>query len=245
MRSRIQVYDMMSKLPNEPYKVQEVEIRDDGVYTVEWENGRSTTTILSNPKCSLLAQMSVEAFCDGYYGEALLTCASALDAYLDFHIEVLNRASGAPTVDVEALLKFTSKQAERRLGAFLAVELSIAKKQPTYIKNSMVELRNKVVHQGYLASRDEALGYIQHVIDFIIPRYAEVHKQHQKIISELFFEKARKLSPPTTPKFSHGSLHWVMVFETLAFPQTGRVKDLNGYIEEVAKRKEQSPKHSF
>ena len=231
---------MTAKFENREPSVRHVDLRDDGIYTVEWDKSRSTTTILNNPKFSLLAEMSVEAFCDSYYGEALLTCASALDAYFDFHIEVLNRAAGAQKEDVETLLKLTSKQAERRLGAFLAVEVSLGKRQPIYIKNSMVELRNKVVHQGYLPSRDEALGYIQHITDFIVPRFADLHAVHGKTISKLFFEKAAKLPPSTNSKFSHSTLHWIMVVETLAFPQPGRANDLNSYIEEVAKRKTQT-----
>ncbi len=133
------------------------DIRDDGIYTVTWRDGRTATTIITNEKFEILTDLAVEAYCDRYFREAVLTCASALDAYLDFHVEVVLRTQGHPREIIAALLKSTAKQAERRLGAFLAIEAASGQ-QPDYIKASMVELRNSIVHKGYLASEDEAFG---------------------------------------------------------------------------------------
>ena len=71
-----------------------------------------------------------------------MTCASALDAYADFHIEVTLRSAGVKKPNIDALLRLTSKQAERRMGAFLAVEAAIRNKQPEWIDKGMIELRN-------------------------------------------------------------------------------------------------------
>ena len=68
MRSRLLIADLASLQQNELQCLhQYVEFQDDAVYTVKWEQGHSSTAVLQNPKCSVLAESSVEAFCDHYY----------------------------------------------------------------------------------------------------------------------------------------------------------------------------------
>jgi hypothetical protein len=172
-----------------------------------------------------------------YHREAILTCASALDAYLDFHVAVLMRSTASKKEDVDALLKFISKQAERRLGAFLAAETAISKQQPGYIRQPMIELRNNIVHKGYIPTQDEAFGYLQHVLDFIVARYAALHHQHSDTIHKIFFERVAALPPPSTPNHSHPTMAWITVIDFLTFRKAGDQSTLTIYLDKIREKK--------
>lgn len=81
MRSKIPLFDHGDPKTEQPTVMRLADIRDDGIYTVTWRDGRTATTIITNEKFEILTDLAVEAYCDRYFREAVLTCASALDAY--------------------------------------------------------------------------------------------------------------------------------------------------------------------
>ncbi len=236
MRSKIPLFDHPPAIPGQPPVMRLEDIRDDGIYTVTWKEGHTTTTIVANEKFQILADLAIEAFCDRYYREAVLTCASALDAYMDFHIEVMLRSRETTADTAAAVLKLTSRQAERRLGAFLTVEAA-AGNFPTHIEQTMVELRNSIVHKGYIPTEGETLEYLDHVIAFIVARYAHLYSKHQALTMKLFFERISTLPKPTTPGRGHATLSMQTVITALAFKNSPEVVSLADYITWWKKRK--------
>jgi len=240
MRSKIPLVDHAATTPDRPPVVRLEDIRDDGIYTVTWKEGHTTTTVVSNEKFQILADLAIEAYCDRYLRESVLTCASALDAYLDFHVEVQLRAQGQSAVNIAALLKSISRQAERRLGAFLALETA-AGRAPEYIQQPMVELRNSIVHKGYIPTDDETLGFLDHLLAFMVERYRLLYAEHQKLVMTMFFDRMAKLPKPTTPGRGHATLSLQTVITALAFRNDAKTATLPGYIAWWRKRKAMQP----
>lgn len=240
MRSKIPLFDHAAAVPGRPPVMRLEDIRDDGIYTITWREGHTTTTVVSNEKFEILADLAIEAYCDRYHREAVLTCASALDAYLDFHVEILLRAQGQTAENIATLLKSISRQAERRLGAFLAIETASGR-SPVYIEQPMVELRNAIVHKGYIPTENEALACLDHVIAFIVERYGWLYAQHQAIIMNLFFDRMAKLPAPTTPGRGHSTLSLQTVVTALAFKNSADTSTLAHYIAWWKKRKATCP----
>lgn len=240
MRSKIPLFDHPPAIPGQPPVMRLEDVRDDGIYTVIWKKGHTTTTIVANEKFQILADLAIEAFCDRYYREAVLTCASALDAYMDFHVEVQMRSQDRSAEMVAALLKHTSRQAERRLGAFLAIEAT-AGNSPAYIGQTMLELRNSIVHKGYIPTEEETLAYLDHVIAFIVARYAQLYSKHHALTTKLFFERISTFPKPTTPGRSHSTLSMQTVITALAFKNSPKEATLAGYIAWWRKRKATLP----
>lgn len=238
MRSKFPVTDPLAPSEGRPVVIHYTDYRDDGVYRTTWPDGHTTTTVLQNPKFSVLMEFSIEAYCDQYYREALLSCASSLDSYLDYHIEILVRAKGCDHENALAMMKLAAKQAERRLGMFFAVEVSIRGCRPEYISQRMIELRNDVVHKGYIPEQKQVLCYLQGVVDFITPRYRALHDQHRKTISELFFKRMNSLPPPETPTLSHVTHWWAAAIEQLTFKSPGHATSLNDYIAALTAKKQ-------
>lgn len=63
--------------------------------------------------------------------------------------------------------KIIDNQSERQYGAFLFLYFSIFKNEPLCMKNKDINLRNKVVHKGYIANKDEAINYADSVAELI------------------------------------------------------------------------------
>lgn len=232
----MEIGDVTAIAERRPVVIRHMDYTDDGVYQIKWPEGHTTVTVLQNPKFSVLMEFCVEAVCDEYYREGLLDAMSALDAYMDFHIEVMLKAQEIGKEPREDLLKLVSTSDQRRIGCFLACE-TMGGHKPEYLPSKVVTMRNNVVHKGYIPTPQEVLEQIKDILNYIIPRYKRLEANFQKQISAIFFEKISRLPPPTTPLHSHGTCAWRTIVDELAFQQKGDASTLENYIQKLRVRK--------
>lgn len=144
------------------------------------DKGHKHRFLLQLELYELLFEQATFCIDDGYYREAIGTYHAALERYLEYAIEILflNKDSAN---EFENLWKRIQRQSERQLGAYYLIWQISFKENPIFIDENKIKLRNKVVHQGHLATKDEAKEYGEYVFNYI--------REAQKKINSLIGEK--------------------------------------------------------
>lgn len=179
------------------------ELQDNGLYRLECEAGHVTQMMLQNPKFEILAELAAHAIVDGYYREAVASFTSAIERFYEFYLSVV---CFKREVDPQQFLKAwagVSVQSERQLGAYIYLHLIETNSAPALMPRKHVEFRNKVIHQGRIPTREEAIGYGQAVIDLLAPTLEDLITKYTDPLNAVIFRNLEMLSGQITdsPKY--------------------------------------------
>lgn len=130
------------------------------------DKGHKHRFLLQLELYELLFEQATFCIDDGYYREAIGTYHAALERYFEYVIEILWLNNDTAS-DFENLWKRIQKQSERQLGAYYLIWQTTFKENPIFIDENKIKLRNKVVHQGHLATKSEAEEYGEYVFNYI------------------------------------------------------------------------------
>lgn len=173
--------------PTYGVQVPIVDLRDDGVYNVECEEGHQTRVRLVNLRFELLFEVGAYALRDARTREAVSSFAAALERFYEFYTAVALDALGVDSDKFDAAWKPVSKQSERQLGFFIAAHLGLTHEPPTLLNpNTHVQLRNKVVHQGYVPDPKEALGFGETVLELLDGFLNDLRERCPDSVSKVF-----------------------------------------------------------
>ena len=131
----------------------------------ECQNGHKQRFTIETELYELLFQQATYCIMDGYYREAIGTYHAALERFFEFAIEMLCLKMGVS--DFEKFWKTISRQSERQLGAYYALWTCAFKETPELVDPDRVKVRNDVVHNGKLISKEDAKAYGKYVFNYI------------------------------------------------------------------------------
>jgi hypothetical protein len=206
------------------------------LYKVTCPNGHTSEFALRNFKYALLFEIGLSALAKGYHREAASSFATALERFYEYSIGVLlmHKFSAQTTgmFDEQAIMRFDKlwktglKLSERQLGAFYALYFNEFDEAPVMldeafsksIKHSIIKnpvnFRNRIVHEGYIPSYEEAFQYGEAVSKYmllLINIYADKDKSNgaqdgiDRSFYMAFFEEAladiRMGKPVTRPRY--------------------------------------------
>ncbi|MFA4917282.1 MAG: hypothetical protein WC560_11520 [Syntrophales bacterium] len=135
-------------------------LTDNGQYEVHCGKGHVSAVILDNVKLELLFEMGLNAIIDGYPREAVSSFASSLERFYTFYWHVVMRHFGIPIDQADATWKPLSKLSERQVGAYSTAVNLLTKCAPKLLSpNKQVPFRNKVIHNGYVPTEEEAISF--------------------------------------------------------------------------------------
>jgi hypothetical protein len=183
-----------------------VEFRDDGRYESTCPSNHKSVVILQQQKVELLFEIGAYALLDGYYREAVTSFTSCLERFYEFFMNVICIEK---VIDEEAYKKawdLITRQSERQLGAFVFTYLLEYGKSPILIDDKKVAFRNKVIHEGKIPTRQEAINYGQSVLDFIRPILGELKENYSKSIRQTIFQHVKKCRDLGGRDIPHSSL---------------------------------------
>ncbi|MFQ2347572.1 hypothetical protein [Aeromonas dhakensis] len=144
-----------------------IEFRDDGRYEFTCEDGHKTVTILQQQRFEILFDIGAYAILDGYYRDAVASFASSLERFYEFFILASFLEDDLDYQVFHKTWTNVSSQSERQLGAFIFIYLKSFSSPPPLLKSS--NFRNKVIHQGKIPSREEAINFGNEVLSIIRP----------------------------------------------------------------------------
>lgn len=170
---------------NSSIYLEGVEIRDDHLYKITCPNGHESVTLLTVQRYEMLFEIGAYAVVDGYYREAISSFTSSLERYYEFFIKTILTAQCKATAEVEKSWKNVSNQSERQLGGYIFTHLLAFGVTPSQVENSLVKLRNEVIHKGKIPSRDEAIKYGEHILSLIREGIKKLRHFHQDAVTEM------------------------------------------------------------
>ena len=144
-----------------------VELTNNYCYDYTCPKGHTTNVFVQNPRYELLYDFGVSAYLDGYYREAVLDFAAALERFYEHAIYSLVGIKGASD-NMKNFWNHIKKQSERQLGAFLALYFAKYGDAPELPSNKQIEFRNNVTHKGYFPSKEETEEYAKFVGSYIV-----------------------------------------------------------------------------
>lgn len=144
------------------------QVHEDGVYSSVCLNKHSSVIILQAYKFEILFEIASRAFFDNYFREAIITYSTSLERFFEYYIEVVAAHREIAEEEFYLTWKQLSKLSERQIGVFLYVYLQENAQSYQLLDNKMTELRNKVIHGGYIPSESEAKDYGRYVYNSIV-----------------------------------------------------------------------------
>jgi len=123
---------------------------------IECSLGHKSAILLQSHKFEILLESAANALIEGYTLEAAASLSSAYERVFEFAINVFCKKSEVSKVSIKETFKQVSKQSERQIGAFLFLHLLVFGKHYT-LNKKIPELRNKIIHQGYIPTPDEVI----------------------------------------------------------------------------------------
>jgi hypothetical protein len=156
-------------------------IGDDATINAKCPAGHEVRGVVQNPKRELLFDLGMRALHDGYYREAIMNMASALESTCaTFALAAARHAAGVPqNTDAEELKMararsdtlhaWWAKQSERQLGACVVAYAMLTGNVPDWQKQAEknARVRNDVVHSGLVPTEAQARAYAEFAFDRI------------------------------------------------------------------------------
>jgi hypothetical protein len=143
-------------------RVFPIHLNDDGVAIVTCDRGHRFAVLSPHDKYEILFDSAALSLLDEYPREAVMGFAGSMEQFFAFFVRVITRAeleiNDLPEEHLDQAWKTVAAQSERQLGAFLFLHL-LARGEPYRLDKQLVELRNQVVHKGYLPALEEATNY--------------------------------------------------------------------------------------
>lgn len=144
-------------------------IPPNGVAFNTCDKGHLSAFVTQAHQFELLSEIAVKAIEDGYYRESVASFAAALERLYEFYVEITSSSNDVDLSEFKAAWKHVSRQSERQLGAFVACYLIENRTAPPMLTQKAVEFRNKVIHQGLIPDKAQAIDFGQAVADCALP----------------------------------------------------------------------------
>ncbi len=142
---------------------------ENGFYRFKCARNHVHDIVLVQMRFEVLAETAMQAIVDGYFRDAVASFAAALERFYQFYVEVVARSKGVSSTIQTATWKHVANQSERQLGMFIGVYQMENGDVPPLLDQKRVAFRNRVIHQGYLPTEEEAIEFGQAVVDLVQP----------------------------------------------------------------------------
>lgn len=172
-------------VPHYPYwEYPEIELDStDNYYEFVCNNGHKNKLIIQIELYDLLFQQATYCIMDGYYREAIGTFNTSIERFMEYCTEILFLMDNQEGMDFSDFWKLVSKRSERQIGAFYLSWCKYFHSQPDILENlevlknkSYSAIRNSVIHNGEMATREEAVEFGEATFNFI--------RKHKKILDK-------------------------------------------------------------
>lgn len=166
---------------------------DDGRFDLVCDYGHRSLTVLQLQKFEILFDIGGHAIIDGYYREAVSSFTSSLERVYEFFIKTIY-FDKKQNDQFNSFWDMARKSSERQLGAFVALYSFETGAMPKILSEKQSNFRNKVVHQGKIPSKEEAISYGQSILDIIRPIIKLCKEKYKDGLNSAISDHLRDLS---------------------------------------------------
>lgn len=147
---------------------------NEGIYDVTCPNGHNFKVDILSHHFQVLFENGIHALSDNYFIESFVSFSASYERFIEYFLRVVLISNGIEQSEFDNTWKELAKQSERQIGAFFMTYLQEFKSKPNQLTNSMKELRNKVIHKGYLPTENDCKKYGNSILNFIRPIIAQL-----------------------------------------------------------------------
>lgn len=176
-------------------------IRDDGLYTGKCPVGHDLLIATQTLRYEMLFEIALNAILDGYYREAITSFTASIERFYEFTIRVLLNSTKVPNNVFKDAWKEISNQSERQFGAYVFLYVFRYSRSPNILKKQMIELRNKVVHKGYLPTKEETMKFGEGVYEVIQTTLQVLRKNDLAGVNAVLGEHVSNVAKGTDTKY--------------------------------------------
>ncbi len=152
--------------------------QNDSIYTLSCPEGHEFKVTIVYHQFQKLFEIAIYALEDGYYREAIGSFAASMERFMELFIRIANVKShlvkDESSCDFGEVWKKMRKYSERQYGAYLITYWKEFKKPPELVDETLTSLRNKVIHQGYIPTKEEVIKYGNKVMRCMISTLSEI-----------------------------------------------------------------------
>lgn len=178
-------------VPPGPGVMMTGELNNDLLAICVCPNGHRHLVHQAHSAPEVIYSAGTRAFLAEFYSESVVTLTAALERGYELFVKVFMRASGGAATDIDEFWKELRISSERQLGAFCAIYF-FATGTPWRNSSMQSEFRNKVAHRGYIATREEAYGYGEHVTTSLNTIMSHI-KSHNREVFYDYLEASRRV----------------------------------------------------
>jgi hypothetical protein len=159
----------------------------------ECPNGHKQEVSLMHDIHEILYVSGIYSFIKGFYSESIMNFASSLERTYEFFIKLCFIKNNIAPEKIDSLWT-EIKLSERQYGAFCCQYLIITN-EVWKANSAMVELRNNVIHNGYISDKDDAEHYGKYITESIkkilevIDKNFNIEKIHFSFIEKEHLQK--------------------------------------------------------
>lgn len=175
----------------------ELPLSDDLYYEFSCHKGHPNKVLVQNKKFDLLFESGLYSLLDGYNREAATSFAVSLERFYEYVISIYLAYENQFSFETIENFKKEVKLSERLYGVFCTVYLLKFKKvlepfNSKFLKtidiklpfqNDPVTFRNKIIHEGFIPSYDEAINYGIAVSEYV----KKITEEFRESNPQLFF----------------------------------------------------------
>ncbi|MEZ4883954.1 MAG: hypothetical protein R3E32_04370 [Chitinophagales bacterium] len=142
---------------------------NDGVYEVTCPKGHIFKTDILSHHFQTLFENAIHSLSNKYFIESFVSFAACYERFIEYFLNIVLISRGVKISSFEEAWKNIAKQSERQLGAFIFIYLQEFGVKPQLLSNSNIQLRNNVIHKGYLPTKKDCMKFGEGVLGFIRP----------------------------------------------------------------------------
>jgi hypothetical protein len=133
--------------------------REDGLYTGKCPKGHDLFLATQTLHHEMLFEIGLNAVVDGYYREAVSSFAASVERFFEFALRVLMSNHKTPPTVINDAWRRVASQSERQYGAYLLLYVATFGELLTVLSQTIIELRNEVIHKGKLPEKGAVLKF--------------------------------------------------------------------------------------
>lgn len=171
-----------------PLAVKLLDLCDDGKYEQKCPEGHEYLLLVQGTKYEILFEISLNAYRDGYYREAISSFSASLERFYEFFLEALFQFTEKREC-FDASWKEVKSASERQLGAYIFCHALHFGSKAKILGMKFVELRNNVVHKGYIPQPKEVLSFGQEVCDTIVAGLDKLYEAYGQAFRNFYYQK--------------------------------------------------------
>jgi hypothetical protein len=180
--------------------------REGPLYELRCPKGDKAIVQLGNPKHEILFQMGAYSLLDGIYRDAISTFGSSLEEFWEFSLQVIAASCGVEPLPLPRV------RGGRR-ARFETAWRDVLETEPAVLTAEEYEIRNRVMHEGYVPTEEEAFDFGNRILVRVSPAMQTLRWSLQQafgVASAAIIAEARSrlnLGDPTAGMYDAMILH--------------------------------------